>query len=89
MTLYYDCSFYFVIKDVVNSKFHSKMAESGWDRERFANGRSRALTDAIAYFENQRRGRGRINIGQAGLVPRTLNRSTEKEDNMWDEDQIP
>ena len=44
------------------------MAEGGWDREQFAGGRARVLLDAMAYFENQRRNRGR-----AGMTPRTPN----------------
>ena len=70
---------------------NSKMAESSWDRERFVNGRARAPIDAMDYFENQRigiRGRGRINIGRAGIVPRALNKRTQ-EDGSWDEGQIP
>ena len=73
---------------MVYSVHDSKMAESGWDRERFVNGRAWALIDAMTYFENQKIGRGGINIGRAGIVPRAFH-SSVNDDSRWDKGQIP
>ena len=69
---------------------NSKMPKTSWNWDNFTRGRAKALIDAIAYFENQRvRGRGGINIEWTGIDPRAFNTSTEREDNRWDEDQVP